>query len=99
MKILVVGGTGMIGGHAALYLHSRGHEVAIAGRNPPAAGTPLGGLEFLRCDYIEQPARRDEIMQQTVRIIDMLYVGALTMQSMKVDSMAELLAKQNPVRK
>jgi len=52
MRILVVGGTGMIGGHAALYLHSRGHEVAIAGRNPPAAGTPLGGLEFLRCDYI-----------------------------------------------
>ena len=50
-------------------------------------------------DYIEQPARRGEIMQQTVRIIDMLYVGALTMQSMKVDTLAELLAKQNPARK
>ena len=52
MKILVVGGAGMIGGHAALYLRSRGHQVSIAGRNPPAAGTPLGELEFLRCDYI-----------------------------------------------
>ena len=52
MKILVVGGTGMIGGHAALYLRSRGHQLSIAGRNPPAAGTPLGELEFLRCDYI-----------------------------------------------
>lgn len=52
MKILVVGGAGMIGGHAALYLRSRGHQVSIAGRNPPAAGTPLGELEFLPCDYI-----------------------------------------------
>ena len=50
-------------------------------------------------DYIEQPARRGEIMRQTVRIIDMLYVGALTMQSMKVDSLAELMVKQNPARK
>ncbi len=50
-------------------------------------------------DYIEQPERRGEIMQQTVRIIDMLYVGALTMQSMKVDTLAEVLAKRNPARK
>ncbi|TDF65170.1 NAD(P)-dependent oxidoreductase [Cupriavidus sp. L7L] len=52
MKILIVGGAGMIGGHAALHLRSRGHEVTIAGRNRPAPGTPLGGLDFLRCDYI-----------------------------------------------
>lgn len=51
MKILVVGGAGMIGGHAALYLRDQGHEVAIAGRNPPAPGTPLAQLPFLRCDY------------------------------------------------
>ena len=50
-------------------------------------------------DYIEQPARRGQIMQQTVRIIDMLYAGALTMQAMKVDSLAELLVRQKPVRK
>lgn len=50
-------------------------------------------------DYIEQPARRGTIMQQTVRIIDMLYVGALTMQSMKVDSLADLMARQHSGRK
>ncbi|NOV26534.1 NAD(P)-dependent oxidoreductase [Cupriavidus necator] len=52
MKVLIVGGTGMIGGHAALHLRSRGHDVTIAGRNRPAPGTPLGELDFLRCDYI-----------------------------------------------
>ncbi|WP_042883126.1 NAD-dependent epimerase/dehydratase family protein [Cupriavidus necator] len=52
MKILIVGGTGTIGGHAALHLRSRGQDVIIAGRNRPAPGTPLGELEFLRCDYI-----------------------------------------------
>jgi len=56
MKILVVGGTGMIGGHAALHLQAKGHEVAIAGRNPPVASTPLGELEFKRLDYIEDAA-------------------------------------------
>jgi nucleoside-diphosphate-sugar epimerase len=56
MKILVVGGTGMIGGHAALHLQAKGHAVAIAGRNPPQAGTPLGELDFRRIDYIEDAA-------------------------------------------
>ncbi|SOZ40081.1 NAD-dependent epimerase/dehydratase family protein [Cupriavidus neocaledonicus] len=60
MKILIVGGTGMIGGHAALHLRRRGNDVTIAGRNRPAAGTPLGELDFLRCDYIanDLPAAR-----------------------------------------
>ncbi|PZX27025.1 Nucleoside-diphosphate-sugar epimerase [Cupriavidus phytorum] len=60
MKILIVGGTGMIGGHAALHLRRRGNDVTIAGRNRPVAGTPLGELDFLRCDYIanDLPAAR-----------------------------------------
>ena len=53
MKILVVGGAGMIGGHAALHLQAKGHNIAIAGRNPPVTATPLGELEFCRIDYIE----------------------------------------------
>jgi nucleoside-diphosphate-sugar epimerase len=61
MKILVVGGTGMIGGHAALYLKSKGHQVSIAGRNPPAAGTPLGALPFLRCDYVANELPQAEL--------------------------------------
>lgn len=52
MKILVAGGAGMIGGHAALHLKSKGHDVSIAGRNAPAAGTPLGDLPFVKVDYI-----------------------------------------------
>ena len=61
MKILVVGGTGMIGGHAALHLQSRGYEVSIAGRHPPVAATPLDQLEFLRCDYIAEGLPRAEL--------------------------------------
>ena len=58
MKILIVGGTGMIGGHAALRLHAKGHEVTIAGRNEAAPGSALAKLPFLRIDFTadEQPA-------------------------------------------
>jgi dihydroflavonol-4-reductase len=52
MKIIVVGGAGMIGGRAALHLKAKGHEVTIAGRNASAAGTPLGDLPFERIDYV-----------------------------------------------
>lgn len=52
MKIIVVGGAGMIGGRTALHLQAQGHEVTIAGRNPAAAGTPLGNLPFQRIDYV-----------------------------------------------
>ena len=52
MKILVIGGAGMIGGHAALHLAAKSHQVSIGGRNAPAPGTPLGELPFLRGDYI-----------------------------------------------
>ncbi|KAI8716678.1 Epimerase domain-containing protein [Fusarium sp. LHS14.1] len=52
MKILIVGGTGMIGGHAALHLRSLGHEVAIAGRRPPPSSIPgLAQLEFVKGDF------------------------------------------------
>lgn len=52
MNILVVGGTGLIGGHAALFLQAQGQRVAIAARKPPAPGTALAGLEFLPCDFV-----------------------------------------------
>ena len=61
MKILVVGGTGMIGGHAALYLHARGHAVSVAGRNAPATDTPLGRLPFLRGDYIAGDFKAEDL--------------------------------------
>ena len=52
MRVLVVGGTGLIGGDAALRLRALGHEVAIAARKPAPAGTGMAGLEFLPCDYL-----------------------------------------------
>ena len=54
MKILVVGGTGLIGGDAALLLRSQGHDVSIAARKPAPAGTGMAELEFLACDYLAE---------------------------------------------
>ena len=71
MNIMIVGGTGMIGGHAALHLRAKGHQVAVAGRHPPAAGTPLAELEFLRLDFIA-----DDVPQDRLRKFDALVFAA-----------------------
>lgn len=53
MKVLVVGGTGALGGHAALHLAAQGHDVTITGRGTGApAGTPLTTLGFMQGDYV-----------------------------------------------
>ncbi|MGW1003057.1 NAD-dependent epimerase/dehydratase family protein [Streptomyces sp. NPDC002520] len=51
MKTLVIGGTGLIGVHAALELLGRGHEVVIAGRRRPDASSPVASLDFRSGDY------------------------------------------------
>jgi len=51
MNVLVVGGSGLIGGDAALYLKSHGHNVTIMARNKPTA-PPLAALPFLQGDYV-----------------------------------------------
>lgn len=61
MKILVVGGAGLIGGHAALRLAASGHAVTIASRNAPDQGTPLGKLPFLRLDYVKDDPPLDRL--------------------------------------
>ena len=61
MKILVVGGTGMIGGHAALHLQSLGHDLTIAARKPAAAGSALAELPFLAGDYVANDFTREEL--------------------------------------
>ena len=53
MKVLIIGGTGPIGGHAALHLQSEGHNVIISSRNPPRAGTGLENLDWLAGNYLE----------------------------------------------
>lgn len=52
MKVLVVGGTGMIGAHAALYLQGKGHQVTLMARSKPT--TPaLASLAFIQGNYVE----------------------------------------------
>lgn len=48
-------------------------------------------------DYVEFPARRTQILRQTVRFIDMLFAGANLMQTMQAETMAELLEKMGPL--
>lgn len=52
MKVLVVGGTGALGGHAANHLARKGHDVAIGGRNPANPATPMARMPFVQGDYI-----------------------------------------------
>lgn len=52
MKIFVAGGTGALGGHAALHLAAKGHDVTIGGRSPAHPDTPMAALPFLRGDYV-----------------------------------------------
>jgi dihydroflavonol-4-reductase len=53
VDILIVGGTGMIGGHAAVHLAARGHRIVLGARRPPAAGTPMATFPLLVGDYAE----------------------------------------------
>jgi dihydroflavonol-4-reductase len=52
MKVLIVGGTGLIGGHAALYLRQQGCEVSLMARNPGTVPA-LAELPFIRGNYVE----------------------------------------------
>lgn len=51
MRVLVVGGTGLIGSVVADELARRGHEVAVAGRNRPEPGAPAAAYPFVEGDY------------------------------------------------
>lgn len=50
MKVLVVGGTGLIGGEAALHLQQQGHHVTIMARKR-AIAPQLAAMDFIACDY------------------------------------------------
>lgn len=51
MKILIVGGTGMIGGHAATFLREQGNEVTLSARKAAPAGTPMANMPVIFGDY------------------------------------------------
>ncbi|WP_137724675.1 NAD-dependent epimerase/dehydratase family protein [Prescottella subtropica] len=54
MKVLIVGGTGMIGAHAARHLRDRGDDVTVAARNPLADDSPVRDFPVLLGDYTQQ---------------------------------------------
>lgn len=54
MRTLIVGGTGMIGGHTAMHLSSLGHDVTLAARNPAPKGTPMQDMPIIFGDYTRQ---------------------------------------------
>ncbi|CAA0125628.1 3 beta-hydroxysteroid dehydrogenase/Delta 5--_4-isomerase [BD1-7 clade bacterium] len=59
MNVLVVGGSGLIGGEIALHLKANGHDVTIMSRKPPVAPA-LASFSFIQADYINDtidPAR------------------------------------------
>lgn len=73
MNILVLGGTGLIGGDAALHLASLGHCVTIAARKPAAVaeGSPLSKLPFVEIDYLA-----DTVSRETLAKFDTLVFAA-----------------------
>ena len=52
MKILVVGGTGALGAHAACHLNAKGHAITIASRKAPTGKALVATLPFLKGDYV-----------------------------------------------
>lgn len=61
MKILIVGGTGMIGAHTALHLRAQGNDVTVAARNPLADGSPVRDFPVLLGDYTEQTFTAEQL--------------------------------------
>lgn len=59
MRILIVGGTGMVGGDAALRLADLGHDVTLAARKPLPGGSRLGDMPFVRVDYVNDEADKE----------------------------------------
>lgn len=80
MKILVVGGSGLIGGDAAIYLASQGHDVTIMARHKPTAPA-LAALDFMACDYIH-----DDVNDGRLRGFDsLLFSAAADIRNVPVD--------------
>lgn len=61
MNMLIIGGTGLIGGHAALYLKEQGNTVTLAARKPATPGSVLAQFEVLQRDYIAGDFTREDL--------------------------------------
>lgn len=61
MKILIIGGTGFIGGATAQRLAAAGHDVTLTGRKPPAPATAMAKFPLLLGDYIAGDFSEEEL--------------------------------------
>jgi nucleoside-diphosphate-sugar epimerase len=61
MKILVVGGTGLLGGDAAMLLKSEGHDVVIAARKPAQPTSPQASLPLITGDYLAGTFTKEQL--------------------------------------
>jgi nucleoside-diphosphate-sugar epimerase len=69
-KVLIVGGTGLTGAHAALYLREQGFDVTLSSRSRPD-NPVLAGFDHLACDYVN-----DEIAAARLEGYDALVFAA-----------------------
>lgn len=70
MKILIVGGSGLIGGEAALYLQAQGHDVTIMSRKSPSVPL-LESIPYMQGDYVN-----DDFSDGRLRGFDSLVFSA-----------------------
>ncbi|KAM3537144.1 hypothetical protein ARSEF1564_009932 [Beauveria bassiana] len=61
MNTLIIGGTGLIGGHAALHLRSLGHTVTISGRTRPQAPSPVVDFPFIHGNYLKADITKEQL--------------------------------------
>jgi len=59
-NILIAGGTGLTGAHAAVHLKSRGHDVTLMSRSTPSIPA-LTGFAHLQSDYVNAPPDVDTL--------------------------------------
>ena len=69
-KILIVGGTGLTGAHAALYLRDQGHEVTIMSRKAPAMAC-LQALPHIAANYVD-----NDVAAETLAHFDSMVFAA-----------------------
>jgi nucleoside-diphosphate-sugar epimerase len=61
VNILIVGGSGLIGGHAALHLSLMGHRVTIGSRSAPPAESPMAMYPHLKLDYSSPDVKTSDL--------------------------------------
>jgi dihydroflavonol-4-reductase len=84
MRVLVVGGSGLIGGDAALYLQAQGHTVTIMARKKPSAPA-LAALPFLQFDYVN-----DDVSDGRLKGFDWLvFAAAADIRQLPMDGSVE----------